>query len=66
LEINGKKAGDILWKPYCLKTSLFKKGKNTITITVNTTCAVINGERARACGIAGPVWVEAIFKKEEG
>ncbi len=61
VEINGEKAGDILWKPYCLKTNLFKSGKNTIKITVNTTCAVVNGEKSRAFGIAGPVWIDAEF-----
>lgn len=61
VEINGKKAGDILWKPYSLKTQLLKIGKNTIKITVNTTLASVNGEKTRQCGISGQAWIDVEF-----
>ena len=64
-EINGKKAGTVLWRPYELKTELFEKGKNHIKITVYTTAAGKLNEKALPYGIDGPVFLDIMARNKE-
>lgn len=66
-EINGKKSGTVLWRPYELRTELFKKGINHIKLTVYTTAAGKLNEKALPYGIGGPVFLDimACFKEEK-
>lgn len=57
-EINGKKAGTVLWRPYELRTALFEKGTNHIKLTVYTTAAGKLNEKALPYGIGGPVFLD--------
>lgn len=66
VEINGKSAGVILWKPFELQTNLIRKGNNHIKLTVYTTAAAGLGRKALSYGIEGPVFLDVMaYAKEE-
>lgn len=64
-QVNGTKAGTVLWRPYELKSDLFVKGENHICITVYTTAAGRLNEKALPYGIEGPVFLDIMACSKE-
>ncbi len=58
VEINGKKAGKILWKPYEVEiTDFIKKGKNNVSIKVTNSIYNMLEGKPKISGITGPITI---------